>query len=313
MSDPASPAPPAHGDEDARSRSPLAVAVAIVTLIVAVWGAVTGTIAWSENRSISVHTSASAWEGFYSFGSYVVAEYIHVDVINTSSKAINITRAEVLLNGKPVGLVTSAYPEYPGAVTVPLPANVTANGSADFAMEWSYNGSTGEKLLRDELSVPASKRQLSLRLTLEPGGTRLLRVTLEQRPSYLNSWYTLAALHNDRVQYLILGTGAFGTGSVLATLRVWDGDPRHSEPVLTESRPAADGMSAWFSLASLPPGGYVYIATDADDKNLAVGVLQTDCAGKDDVYLASACTYGKVSPQSKPASPTPTPPGTVTE
>ena len=54
-----------------------------------------------------------------------------------------------------------------------------------------------------------------------------------------------------------------------------------------------------------------YIVTGSDGKSLVIGVLRTDCVGKDGIYGAGVCTFGKVPPQAIPG--TQTPPGSSRE
>jgi hypothetical protein len=270
------------------------------TLLVAIWGAVTGTIAWTENRAISVDLAAGTDFGFQSAGTIGIGvDYIRLSLVNTSSRSVNLVRAEVLLNGTPVGAVYNVIPGggpgVPGQTVnpTPLPFSVGASDSATLQMSWA-KFQTAEPLLTSELAVPIAQRNMALRVTLEPGGVRTVIIHTGEVPTSLGPWSAYVIVQHDRAKTILFLPNSISSGSALATLQVWQADPRKRGPVLVDSRPAGWGVPAYFPITSLPPGGYVF-SVSSGGQAIATGSLYTECIGKDGGYTATACASGNVT------------------
>jgi hypothetical protein len=279
---------------------------ATVTLLIAVWGAITGTIAWTESREISVTISASTYAGF----GPEVSEQISFSMINASSRAVSIAHGEVLLSGRPVGEVSSVTTEGRSASGVPnpalpLPTAIAADASTNFIMEWDVSP-TAVSVVRAASKQPIGHRNLELRVTLVPGGTRLVHIRTGHVLDPVGGWAPYVVVIHNRAVALLLSTATASTPAVQATLQVWSAVPGETEPVLTIRRPAAYGGPAWFTLTSLKSGGYVYGISNAGT-TLVAGGFQVRCTARDGLYYASACIKGNASPY--PPAPIPEPPG----
>ena len=81
-----------------------------LTVLAAVWGAITGTVAWQENRRIALEISAETYAGYYPVAAsgFVPTDEIRISVINLSSRAVSLLRGDVLLDKDKVGTIVGA-------------------------------------------------------------------------------------------------------------------------------------------------------------------------------------------------------------
>jgi hypothetical protein len=212
-------------------------------------------------------------------------------MVNKSTRAISISRGEVLLEGKSVGGVFSVTPEgVSGATTVPLPYSASANSTTTLQTVWVAS-QAANPVLKSQFGVVASQRKFALRLVLDPGGQRTIRVAMGQGPPIVGGWFAEELLSGGKVADILLVAGARSSGSTIGTLQVWRADPTRQRPILTATRPAGWQVPAWFPVSSLPPGGYVF-SMSSGPQALVTGIFQTRCLGADGVYVAAACVYG---------------------
>jgi hypothetical protein len=282
-----------------------------ITLLIAIWGAITGTIAWREGRQVSLDLSASTNVAFYPIGPPGIGtDQIRLSFVNKSARAVSVVRGDVLLGERVIGQVVSATAEVSGvggqSTTVPFPYSVPANSSPTLELDWR-TAPTAEPLLILGSSVPVSARRLFLRLVIAPGGSRTVAVLTGQQPPVIGGWVAWERVSHHRVTALLLAAAARNSGSTLGTLQVWPADPRKHNPVLTARRPAGWQIPAWFTISSLPPGGYVF-SLSSGTATLVTGTLQTRCLAKDGLYFATACITGNAG-ATKPFVASPVPAG----
>ena len=276
-----------------------------LTVLVAVWGAITGTIAWRENRKITVNVAAGTYSGFFPLTGIraIGTDEFRVTIVNTSARAISLVKGDVLLAGAVVGHVVSATPDAPvlngqlgQASTVPLPLTVSSDSSSRLGLDWRATPSAFQKLLA-ATRLPIPRRSISLRLMLEPGGTRTVVVHTGDQPPIIGGWNAMVVVRQNRVRDIVMMAAARSSGATEGTLKMWRSDPGSGNPMLTLRRPAAWNLPGWFSVSSLPTGSYLYTLSVAG-RVVGTGVVQTRCTGADNaLYYATACNDGTADVQ----------------
>jgi hypothetical protein len=273
--------------------------VGALTVAVAVWGAVTGTVAWRQNREINIAVTAATYAGINQVpnSKAIGADQLRVSIINTSARAVSVVQAEVLLDGAVVGRVVGVTQDaalgderVASSAPVPLPVTVSADSSSKLVMDWR-TAPTAQRLLSATLRLPIARRRFRLRVVLEPGGTRTEDVRSGDQPPLIGGWSAVIRLRDNRVTHIVMVAAARSTATTEGTLKLWRTDPRARRPVLTLRRPAGWALPAWFSVSSLASGNYVYTLS-ADDTVVGGGAVRTRCKASDATYVATACRTG---------------------
>jgi hypothetical protein len=273
-----------------------------LTVLAAVWGAITGTVAWQENRRIALEISAETYAGYYPVAAsgFVPTDEIRISVINLSSRAVSLLRGDVLLDKDKVGTIVgaaldSSVSDRGGGEPAPLPFTFSPDTSSKARLQWRASASRllGETATR----LPLTKRKLSVRLELEPGDPQTVPVQTGLVPQQLGGWSALLRLRSNEVVKLVLQAGARSSGPALGKLQLWSAESDRHGPDLTVRRPVAWQVPADFAL-SLPHGSYRYLLA-ADDQTVAVGAFSTPCTGEDGGYVTSVCADGKAT-ETKP-------------
>lgn len=252
----------------------------MVTFLLAVLGAYTGTAAWLDQRRVSVRVTPAPYPAA------TQAEPIEAAVVNRSQRSVALTSGRVLLEGEDVGEVTALRTELPlgwrflvrrevfdGAR--PLPVTLEPGTSTTAALVWDTTSERASELVERRMDVPfddadderAPRRRVPLRMELElrldPGGTKTSPVTVVRPRSVsalqLSSPHMDAIVRNRRVTGL-QATGALPEG--VATLRIWDS--RAAAPVRVVNRPIS-GRGTRFPFDVLPRGRYSWALEMRDD------------------------------------------------
>jgi hypothetical protein len=283
-------------------------AAGVLTIVIALWGAFTGTLAWLQNREISVDVSAETNTAFYSLGQYGIGtDQLRVAVINSSSRGVTLSSGEVLYRDVIAGQIigVSADSGQTPATPSALPYTVAANTSARLVLDWRV-GLAAQPALEAALPIPAAARRMSVRLHFEPGGVRTVALLTGQAPPVINGWLTFLTLAGNRVTGLAIESAARTGAPAIATLKLWDLASQASGPVVTSRRPVGWQVPARFDLSSLAPATYAF-AFSADQATVVTGVLHTKCTGQSGTYLANVCADGLANEAKPFATPTPTP------
>jgi hypothetical protein len=286
-------------------------------VVVAVWGAVTGTVAWRQNREININVAAATYYGIRSIPggntNAIGTDQLHVSIVNTSARAVSVLEGEVLQDGAVVGRVVGVTEESAlgdervvEPTPVSLPVTVPADSSSKLVMDWR-TAPTEQRRLSATLRLPIARRHFTLRLVFDPGGTRIIAVRSGVQPPQIGGWTAFIRLRDNRVTHIMMAAAARSTATTEGTLKLWRTDPSAGRPVLTLRRPAGWYLPAWFSVSSLAPGSYIYTLS-ADDNVVDGGVVRTHCTGSDANYVAAACSTGDAT-TTRPLATQWTPPG----
>jgi hypothetical protein len=266
------------------------------TFLIAVLGAVTGTIAWLDTRDPDIDLDASARAGVSLVSDRIVPEDVTVAVVNKSSRGLSLVEGKVQLAGASVGDVVAAASE-PGATSdrasaLPtlLPRTIPSEGTSRLRLQWRPVSARGRDLMKEARRSPENRR-LTLRLRFEPGGWEQATVHVGSSPRALGGWSPLVTIADKRLIGMGLQVDDPGSGPALATLRVWPQNSGTRDAVFTSSRPVAWGLPAFFPLPRLAPGTYLY-SLAAEDQTVGAGSVRTPCAGTDGSYSAGICVDG---------------------
>lgn len=272
----------------------------------AVWGAVTGTVAWRENRQITVNITAATYNAINAIPNLPVVgtDQLRVSLVNTSARAISISDVSVVLDGAKVGRVVSATqqaaaPGEAAATPTALPVTVPADSSSNLLMDWRASPAPAdERRLFAALRRPLAQRRFTLHFRLEPGGAKTVRLSLGEQPPIIAGWTTAIRLHRRRVTHILVMAAARSTGVAEATLKLWRPDPATRQPFRTLVHPVGWALPGWFSVAGLRSGTYVYTISTPETV-VAGGTFTSRCDGSDGMYQVAACTFGRALPQSE--------------
>jgi hypothetical protein len=292
-------------DADNRTRRQRLVLIAksvgaVVTFLIAVLGAVTGTIAWRDSRHIDVDIDASARTGFSLVlpdGHRITVEDITVAVVNKSARGVTLTEGRVLVAKTPVGTVSAAAAESGSATDeaavrpTPLPRTIPSNGSSRLRLQWRPLDARARLLAELAERLPPEKRDLMISLRFEPGRWQTVRVRVGSSPLVLGGWAPLVTLAKQQVVGMGLQALDAGSGPALATLTIWRQNSNTQHAIFTSNRPVAWGLPAFFPLPKTRPGAFLY-SLAAEDQTVAAGRIRTPCAGSDGSYSAVACADG---------------------
>jgi hypothetical protein len=273
-------------------------AAATITVIVAIWGAVTGTLAWLQSRDISVDLSAETYSGFFrtTAAGLMSPDEFRVSVINTSSRAVTLTEGDVLVDGQVVGRVSSAgLDQSLNAPTVSLPYSFSSDASSRVRLNWTIGTTASRRLLDAKSKVAITNRDMAIRLKFEPGGVHSVKVRMGQQPLDPGGWKMLMALEADTVETFELLPGTRNVQPALGGLELWRQSGTTWKRILKMREPAAWQNPALFVLPrDLADGDYRFSAS-ADDTLVAVTSLHLPCTAKDGWYGVTACVSGDAS------------------
>lgn len=278
---------------------------ALVTFVIAVWGAVTGTIAWRQDREILIQLAAQPF-----IGPHLDDGLIRFSIINQSRHAVSISSGELWLEGRRIGYATSLVPnpvatnlftrlspelERKGQV---LPVGVGAETTTNMAASWelSSNVSFAKARLRERNTLPEDTRtvfpasdlpvfvkpgrgRIELRLRLVPGGLRTVRVPIlaaieaisQRTPDGVASGWNVSLITQRHSVTAMTVVGA-ETPTVM-TLRLWT--LTSSRPVRTINRPVGQEVGR-FDLRNLKRGTYAWSLGD-ERRTIGAGTLVQPC------------------------------------
>lgn len=275
------------------------VLAGIVTFLIAVWGACTGTLAWRDDRRIVVHLSAQPY-----VGPQLSEGLIRFSIINQSRHAVAITGGDVILQGRKIGSLASVLTDLRsvGLFSVAsreieqrsqlLPLGVGAESTTALAALWH---TTDFEFAREKLdeantlddwelpSVRPSRTRLELRLHLVPGGERVVRVPVLTAPAadpdrdtgVASGWFIRLRVRDRGATDMFVRTS--DDQRRVGTLKVWT--TTSSKPMRTLTRPLGEGVGR-FRLDWLGRGRYVW-ALDDGQSVVGVGTLLQPCKNPD--------------------------------
>jgi hypothetical protein len=269
---------------------------ATVTVIVAIWGALTGTVAWLQSRQISVDLAAETYLGYYRTepAGAVFPDEIRLSLVNTSSRAVSLLSGAVLVDDRVVGKVLAAGLDQ--AINAPpptrLPYSFAADSSSRVRLNWAIDTGSPQRELAAIVNRPIGRRQIAVRLRFEPGGDKRVTVRTGQQAVDPAGWKMLLAVERNRITRFQLFPGTRDLQPALGVFELWSKRGTTSKPTLKIKQPTGWGTPAQFELPrSLPSGQYVFTAS-AGETVVAIGTLQSDCVAKDGWYVVNACATG---------------------
>ena len=249
--------------------------IVVITLVIALVGAVTGTISFFREQRVDLHLSARYRNA--------VDNTLQVGIVNNSSRGVSIVRGEIVLNGsgnEPIGEVVRVLRGVPGrgdtrveqelfAAAEELPFAIDAGQSLAGTLLFKPSADTKEARARfNSAFVPFDetyKNRIWLRLDFAPGGSKSTRVEIPDdwgpgdRPrdsDHALGWRSSLVL--DRRLHVVTIMVA-GPEQALGTLQVWRvRDPR---PVFEETQPVFETQGVHFHLPKLPSGQYDWAVT----------------------------------------------------
>jgi hypothetical protein len=268
----------------------------VVTLALAIVGAVTGTLSFLEDRNVAVSLSAQPYLGLH-----LDQGLIRFSIINQSRHALAIQSGDVLLQGRKIGSLTSLSTDLrsvdlysrpspdldrraqllPFGVGAETTTTVAATWNLDergsFALDALQEANTLDATVRDP--IRPSPTRLELRLHLVPGDERMVRVPVlaahdiePHRDSGIAAgWGVRLALRRHVVTDMRVTT-SYDLRREL-TLKVWT--RTSSSPIRTLRRPLGPGVGR-FALRWLRRGTYVW-ALDDGQSVVGVGTLVQPC------------------------------------
>lgn len=269
---------------------------ATLTLLIAVWGAVTGTAAWLEGRRIDVRVSPAAYPADENGGP------IEVALVNRSQRGTALLSGRVLLDGGSVGTVVAVVtdtpldwrlrpPEQIAARARPLPITLEPSQSMHVVLFWNVTDRRARDRLRAGMRVEADPEpagstkprlpvavRLGLRLGFDPGGARVapvgvVRPRAASRAATESSAYVQLRRGHVIALAVSRGPAAPNTEPSVGVLRVWS--ERAPAPVRRATRPIGASGETLFPLRRLPRGRYSWSVTGA---GIALaGVFRTPC------------------------------------
>jgi hypothetical protein len=246
---------------------------ATATLLIAAWGAVTGTIAWLEQREVSLRIAPDVYPAAGP------EQPIHLSIANPSRRGVTILGGAVSLDGRRIGGLDSVTPdtradwrEVPLDDLLrsrrPLPVSVSADGTFSGAFFWRAERGVPdqvlEKLRAEEDPALAHENEsriavdvrLAVRLDIEPGDdpevdVPVVRPRFARGPSVTSPVFDYE-LRRSRVTAVIAQFPPSFERAVLS-LRLWSRDS--TRPVRVVTRPLIVGPVR-FPLGRLRRGSY---------------------------------------------------------
>jgi hypothetical protein len=230
----------------------------VVTFVIAVLGAITGTVSFIGQQDVQVRVGPAEHRPFERSGAVKVA------VVNGSYRSVRIVGGEMLFNGRPFAPVAKVLPDA-RVLSDPRQSSwdiwssgreppFAIEGGASFAgaiMWHNENRALYDRMRRTSARVadaqqrvdtlrawddpdPASRAELvraqkiastplklTLRLDFEPGGTRTVpvAVVLDSPSSRPGGWYAEVLLKHGRIQAMTVTK--LDEVPVIATLQLW--------------------------------------------------------------------------------------------
>jgi hypothetical protein len=282
---------------------------ALVTFLLAVLGAVTGTLAWREDRAVRVDVFALPYVGpTWDNG------LLRFSVVNQSRHAISIESGDLWLEGRRIGSVTyflrnvgGTSPFTPQAsellggmeqlprigvgaeTTTVIAAGWVSSGRFHFAYDRLVTKNTLPEDTRTHFPssdlpvfIKSSKTRLELRLKLAPGGQRKVQVPVLAATDEVShgtqygvarGWNVGLVRRRGIIKAMTVSGPRVGA---LATLRLWT--RTSTRPVRTIVRPVSSEAGR-FDLTQLAHGAYVWSLGDGQ-RIIATGTLVQPCRGQ---------------------------------
>ena len=263
-------------------------AAALVTFGIAVLGAITGTIAYREERRVDIRVAATERVAVA-----FVEQALPVAITNQSRRAVTLVDGVVLLNGREVGTATglvlhsSGTVSGQGAQALELPFGLDAQSTVAAAVTWRLNKPKywndawrPWRMVPSEDPPNTSAPVLAVRLTFDPGGRRTAQIqtqsfgktelsgviirtgwSIELRRRQDGTVRSMWVRTVDRAQPAILTLSLWGPGSPKITATI--------------TRPT-DLFRTIVPLPNLPKGRYRWSLTEGSQV-VATGTMLTPC------------------------------------
>lgn len=266
-------APPPPPDETTpRSHRVVRAFAATATLLIAAWGAVTGTIAWLEQHEVSLRIAPDVYPAAGA------QQPIHLSIANPSRRGVTIFGGEIRLDGERVGRVLAVARDtradwrgIPLEELVrrarPLPLSLAADGAFSGVFLWTKDGGVPRRVIAkleapEDPADPLDRKpripvdvRLAVRLDVEPGDdpqidVPVVRPRVGRGPSMAPEFHY--ELRRGRVSAIVAQLPLDEPEQVL-TLRLWSRSS--AGPVRVVTRPTRGGPVR-FPLGRLPSGTY---------------------------------------------------------
>jgi hypothetical protein len=269
--------------------------------LIALWGAVTGTLAQLEDRRTDIDVESR--DIYVATGS---GRPIEVAIINKSRHSTQFTGGKVLLAGKNVGFVTdlvpptttdplpsSVEPTSTSAVPITIPAETSVHGfllwvpERDVASRFQPDKPQPKDPLKvlGKLNGKLLPLKLELELDFSPGHAKKTRVDVQPSDEALiterahargmvSGFRADAPLQTGRRVGRISVHGPSPNGPGVATLKLWTRSSKRA--IATITRPY-DNVGAEFTLPRLKPGTYEFVVT-VNGQGVGAGTFRTPCA-----------------------------------
>jgi hypothetical protein len=290
---PAALARPSRGNEARRHLWRLAPRVgAIATVLVALWGAFTGTTAWLEDRRVDIDVFPQRFD-FPSENGPQFVPYVQVDLVNDSRRGVTLTSGEVRHDGNMVGTLWALRRDKritdsgaPTSLTLepaePLPVTLPPESSFQVTLLWNLTGistRTGiDAAIQKLLENGAAIEEFEVSLDFVPGGSREVSVRSSRDDVGPRLPENVAVLI-FRTRTVIGMRIAWDEPSYeMATLRLWRGEA--SRPSRVVRRPGGEHDELLFPLPELPRGRYTW-AIAIRNEIISVGRFTTPCSKVD--------------------------------
>ena len=286
-------APPPPPDETSpRSHRIARAFAATATLLIAAWGAVTGTLAWLDQREVSLRIAPDAYPAAPG------GAPLHLSIANPSRRGVTIFGGELLLEGRRIGSLSATArdtradwsgvpPRELERLARPLPLSVAADGAFSGTFFWTADRGVPGPLMRRLVApedpadpLEATPRipvdvELAVRLDIEPGDdpqvdVPVVRPRRRRGPSLVTPEYHYG-LRRGRVS-AVHAQLPRGAPEQVLTLRLWS--RASAGPVRVVTRPSGLG-SVRFPLGRLPSGSYSWAVQGAGD--VSTGEFRTPC------------------------------------
>jgi hypothetical protein len=268
----------------------------VLTLAIALWGAVTGTLAWLDQQRFEI---IARTEPYVASGA---RNPIRLTLVNRSRQPVSLVGGVVKLDGETIGRLTRATPtrasgdelrtpaqlmaesealpldlppgaSFAGAVLWEVPANVRAGQLAKISLPPPEAG-TGNEVVED-FFAPPKPVDVDLRLRLDFGGGDEEELGLRAvRPSASDDIAPVVELELRRRR--VVGLRALSPALLeptIATLQLWS--ERATRPLHTVQRPLGSAEQARMPLPGLHPGSYTWALRYRGET--AAGSFTTPC------------------------------------
>ena len=273
-------------------------AAAVVTVLLAIWGAITGTLAWNDQRRFDVLGRA---ESYVASGS---ANPIRITLVNRSQRPVSLVGGRVVLEGATLGHVTSATPTRAvgeqvrtagelRAESQVLPLDLPPGSSFAGALFWDVSPAVSKRLLAkitlsppefsaggdlfDEVFGAPQAVDVDVRVRLDFGGDDVEDVRLPVvRPSRFDGGYPELQFELRRARVVALqALPSAVLAPTIATLELWS--ERAMRSLRRVQRPLSPGEPARFPLPGLRDGIYTWALRYGGQT--ATGRFTTPCGG----------------------------------